>query len=704
MTYTEIYIDDILIDLGQNDISIPLTYALVDIKNLNNRSGSKSKTIKVPRTAVNEKVFGCAFDINGQNQFDKYTKHSIRIEESREMIFNGLCQLIQANEQEIEFFCYKDLAKFKGISGTKTLQDLNLSDLQHVYDVTIFDTWDGNYPIYVDPDYIYPVIDYGQLFSRTLPGTGEEPIINVIDLYPAVYLRRIIKQICTDNGYTLVTDFFDDPQMDAIVLPFCNENFVHSTVGGIIEFGFIGYGTEQIVLDATTGTELVLINVEEYDELNQWDSSSLYEFTAANAAVHAYNIELAITITNNTVAIPLYVLVEYFDGLTWTEIERVQVEAPTFPTSLIQITGSQALLAGDKLRFQFEKNDAAADVVSTVLTCSIDPSQQGNINEGEVVQLEPNLPPIKHIDLFKWCYQMFNWVIDVDDDNGVIYIDTDQSFYNLGETKDMSEKLTLIPLPNIKYDDPTFGRKYDFRYTHEPNDFYLRQLDGASESVSNILFGDGNLYLTTQGDATLIGKVGFSPTVISASFTGGADAMEVPTIINTSVAPISAPVKSTKTTPRILIYAGATSVSTLTSGAQSSIITQNGSYSYIPFCYFQKRLYNDGVLDLFDMNLSFEINYKPGDYTTGNLIDRFYRDTIQNLSVSAQVDAYFNLNASDVSNIDFSVLWYIDYFNSYFRVNKIIDYLPARNQPTKVELIKVGTFSNLTDTYEPFDN
>jgi len=69
-----------------------------------------------------------------------------------------------------------------------------------------------------------------------------------------------------------------------------------------------------------------------------------------------------------------------------------------------------------------------------------------------------------------------------------------------------------------------------------------------------------------------------------------------------------------------------------------------------------------------------------------------------------QVDAYFNLTPSDVSNIDFSVLWYIDYFNSYFRINKIIDYLPGRNQPTKVELIKIGTFNNITEDYEPFEN
>jgi len=187
---------------------------------------------------------------------------------------------------------------------------------------------------------------------------------------------------------------------------------VHSTIGGIQEFGFLGYGTNQTVLDNTTGTINVQVDVEDFDELNQWDSGT-YEFTAANAAVHAYILDLAITITNNVDRIPLYVLVEYWDGATWTEIERIQVEGPTFPTSIIEVRGSHPLLASDKLRFVFEKTDASADITSVVTTCSIDPSQQGEIQEGEVVQLEPNLPAIKQIDLFKWCFQMFNWVIDV---------------------------------------------------------------------------------------------------------------------------------------------------------------------------------------------------------------------------------------------------------------------------------------------------
>ena len=128
MTYTEIYIDDNSIDLGNEDLTCPITYSLIDIKNLNNRSGSRTKTVSVPRTTKNDRIFGVAFDINATNRFDKYIPHRVRIEEGTEVIFDGLCKLAKVTQSKIEFYCYGELGAFKGISGTKTLQDLQLSD------------------------------------------------------------------------------------------------------------------------------------------------------------------------------------------------------------------------------------------------------------------------------------------------------------------------------------------------------------------------------------------------------------------------------------------------------------------------------------------------------------------------------------------------------------------------------------------------
>lgn len=55
--------------------------------------------------------------------------------------------------------------------------------------------------------------------------------------------------------------------------------------------------------------------------------------------------------------------------------------------------------------------------------------------------------------------------------------------------------------------------------------------------------------------------------------------------------------------------------------------------------------------------------------------------------------SYFDLKISDILDLDFTKLIYVD--GCYWRLNKIIDYQPHRNQSTKVELIEwidVGVF------------
>ena len=47
---------------------------------------------------------------------------------------------------------------------------------------------------------------------------------------------------------------------------------------------------------------------------------------------------------------------------------------------------------------------------------------------------------------------------------------------------------------------------------------------------------------------------------------------------------------------------------------------------------------------------------------------------------------YVDLKISDIINLDFRKLIYID--GCYWKLNKISDYMPNKNQSTKVELIE----------------
>ena len=83
-------------------------------------------------------------------------------------------------------------------------------------------------------------------------------------------------------------------------------------------------------------------------------------------------------------------------------------------------------------------------------------------------------------------------------------------------------------------------------------------------------------------------------------------------------------------------------------------------------------------------------------YITGRgLFDTYYHNMFEMLKSKPKLrTAYFDLKAKDIVYLDFTKLIYLD--GIYWRINKVVDYQPSKNEPTKVELIEwlqIGTFA-----------
>jgi hypothetical protein len=697
MDYAEIIIDGkYSIELSGANISIPTTYELIDITNLNRRSGSKTKTITIPRTKTNDKIFGIPYNLSAYNQFDKFSSRQITIKKNSYVVFDGLFKLTDITIDTINIYAFAELSKLKELFGEATLNELNLTDLDHLYDETIFDTWNGVYPV-ANEDYFYPLIDYGQFDGKTPTINCEAPNqdIKITDLRPAVYLKRIIKQMIIDSGYTLQTTFFDNQTLEKLMIPFTNNDFLHSVENTLQLEGFDGVTADPYeILNATTGQENVTIDDILADPLNQYDEVN-NEFYSAFIQTSLISYTFGYSILNNSISVPAELIVQTYDGATWTNYDLIPLSAPT---NFQQFTNAYTIsfAIGEGIRFRINKTDASADVfVSLVLT--IDPSAGGkSIDVGEFVQLAPNLPPIKQKDLFKYCYQMFNWVVFVNDVTGVVSIETYENYYRNGGQKNFSSKISLKPNPVISYQQTNFARKYDFKYKSDDKDYWLLQYNLRQTKAAQYPFGNGNYYLTQEGEAKVIGEVGFSPTIIEKTFNGTSpNYIYLPTMWQDT-----RPVEwTTDRTPRILINAGLIDISKL-SDVYSQLSTEGTTcvVEQVPLCYFQKTLFNDGSVDAFDLNLSFSTPIGSG-FTTKNLIDTYYKATIDQLNISASLVAYFNLSARDIAELDFSQLWYVEYFNSVFRLNKIIDFEPNGKGLTKVELINVGVKFDYGDEF-----
>ncbi len=92
-------------------------------------------------------------------------------------------------------------------------------------------------------------------------------------------------------------------------------------------------------------------------------------------------------------------------------------------------------------------------------------------------------------------------------------------------------------------------------------------------------------------------------------------------------------------------------------------------------------------------NLSYEDediqppNDSSSTVTKLGLFNTYYKRMIDQLKANPRIRVmYFNLKKSDMINLDLSRLIYVD--DTYWRINKIIDYSPIKNVTTKVECVQ----------------
>ena len=100
-----------------------------------------------------------------------------------------------------------------------------------------------------------------------------------------------------------------------------------------------------------------------------------------------------------------------------------------------------------------------------------------------------------------------------------------------------------------------------------------------------------------------------------------------------------------------------------------------------------------------------EFDSTTGDYSTYSigegLYDTYYKRMFESFKLNPRLrTAYIDLKISDIINLDFRKLIYMD--GCYWKLNKINDYMPNKNQPTKVELIEwveTGSFAANAPTF-----
>ena len=211
----QLYLNEQLADVSQDE-TVALSYQLNNIAELSNRNGNFSNRITLPLSKTNQRIIEDTNIVTSEGS-TPYRVLDCRVYKNGiEVIKKGRAVIQQINTYDFEINIFSGLSNFFELIEGLSLQDLDFSDFDHIYNLpTIVATSRNTYDLSA---FAYPVIDYG-----LLPETGVE--VNALQLYPSVFYRSILEKIVETQGYTVTGDILEDDIFLRTVSAFSNKEF-----------------------------------------------------------------------------------------------------------------------------------------------------------------------------------------------------------------------------------------------------------------------------------------------------------------------------------------------------------------------------------------------------------------------------------------------------------------------------------------------
>ena len=705
------------------DVNFPLTFSVGEIRDITKRTGTFSKTIVLPATDNNNRILNHYYDVNIQaGTFDltKITRCQV-LQNDVIILEDAILQLVSVNKSQTtaayeQVVNYEVLIKdtkaelFTAITNAE-LTDIDFSDLNHFSNSgTIIATY-GNTQA---NGYKY-VLPYSQA------GTNN---YHIRQLKPAIYAKTYFDRIFANAGFTYTWPNLQEARFDKLLIPYNgDENQIDWN-----DFKVVANTSYLATYSQPTNGQFIpfLDNLANWTEVT--DAQNLFNpvtgiYTAPTdtdpLASQGYEFKATIqyeVVFSHSNASPVQPYV--FDTQTATYVPQprtftpyLKAVNPALQGSVTQLTpigittglatgstvfGTYAnvvitsptgyISTGDLLKLQvglqsnwqtgftYWRNAAGTavkvgidiDIIDIKLEILPNSNTQpigGFLNMNEYVPEK-----IKQSDFVKSIFTMYNLFADVDPEQptNIILKHRDQ-YYDEGTEKDWTYKLAKDREQNLEFLPDVSSKRLILTYKQDkdsPNVLYYdttREIYGQQEYIFN------SEYVRDIDTKEII----FSPTPITNTPFGAI----VPMIDG----------QAPKTNIRILYDGGvkACGFYNLIDGGQT------GTYdiqTYPAITHF-----DDPLTPSFDIN--FGVNdfyyYDLQSLTNNTLYNMYWRRTINQINEGKMLTAFFHLNEADIHNLKLNDKIRID--NSWWNINKVIDYNANIEGLTKVELISVDT-------------
>jgi hypothetical protein len=730
----------IQIETGYLDVkegtNFPLNFQVGDIRDLTQRKGTFSKTIVLSGTKNNNTLLNNYYDVNiqaGTFDINKLTRCTV-LQNGIPIVTDALLQLVNvkktqltdAYEQSLEYevLVRDSQAEFYTSITNLELTDLDFSDLNHDFDIpAITNSWSHTQSEHYK--YLMP-------FNDTSNYT-------VNHFKPAIYAKSYFDRIFANAGFTYNWNNLTDFHFDKLIIPYNGDvnNFDYTDYRVTANTTFLsayaqpnpGYNqsfTEQIIIWTETLDNQNLFN----PTLGEYNAPFNSDTTQGQTYTFSFSYAYEIILDNASVAPPstAYLKVQDPNTLLYqnAEIEyNLQFELlvngsgvgfiqaidvahvgngvtsysiPVGQTSVLSASGTSTIpipinvTASDVIEIQaginvtslYSNTEAVwrdtnattggsnvqvnPQISFSTLTVDIVPSNNIQVITGTQIVNEFIPKQIKQSDFVKAIFQMYNLYAypNTENPNELILVQRDE-WYDAGTEKNWSEKLAknqeqeLVFLPDLS------KKKLKLTYKPDTDSANVVYTQATSEIYGQLEYTFDNEYVKDTDTKELL----FSPTPVNRTTF---DAY-LPTI--NGIAP--------NNNIRILYDAGLRT-------CQPFNIYEQGTTGVTGLTsYPQTGHFNDALTPTFDINFGVcdYYFYQTSVLTNNNLYNLYWRRTVNQINVGKMLIASFHLNEADIQTLKLNDKIRID--NSWWNINKVIDYNANNETLTKVELISVDT-------------
>jgi len=719
----ELLVNNQRVDLSE-DFDLLVTRSIADITQPQTRQGDWSKTITIPGTKGNNKLFGHIFEveqtITGSGQFSPDFNPNLKAEAI--VLLDGLEQMrgfirvIQINIVDTDLIQYEcaifgTTADFFSVIENTKLNELDFSTYNHTLNIeNVMASWDT----YIYKDGATATFAYGDgyVYPITYPPTnGSVETISDEDNYPALYAKTVIDKIFSDAGYNYTNDsFFNSDRFKRLIIPWTNQGLEidESTAANYLFKAQQNAG----VTGATyvQGDQLLFTN-EISDPGNDYATgTSTYTVDRGGTYTffHKFVGEVDITASGSWVACDVGIGV-YVNNVLKTTISFMNSGNPTPTTFTFDDTGVAQLdlKPSDAVTLKLESvvgvESGTFNLFSTYLSnadfdlTSDDDSQFYNgfnavsFAHGSSVDFTQFFGQQKQSELFMGFVNLFNLYVEEDYlTTKTLRIVPRDEFYN-GSNLDWSAKLdysqqySVIPMGEV------VGNPYILTYKQGGDNANVKFQDLTGGVYGDRIIRINNDFIKEEKKI----EVPFVPTQIYRQNGRYYSWIEY---------------ESNKASElRLLYYGGLVNCQVYYTRNQGQSLTQNAKYSY------PLTLHVDSIANMqFDLSfgMPFIVNIPAGiPYSNQNVGNVYwYRFLTEIADKNSKVfKGYFRVNHKDWATLRFNDNYFFE--GQYWKLLRVNDYNPLSDGLVECEFLlskyispiaatQKGVGTSATDTYD----